>query len=188
MSVEIVPLADFKDYIGEDSTNRDAELTRILEGVSRLIRRRLPGPLEIQDVSEVHDGGGSASLILDHYPVVDVVSLTVGGEAVDVDAEKAAGEILVIPPSEVWRANGFGDGERSVQIAVSVGLYDAQAQDATLPEDLVLAVLMVCKFYVNSTLDARSIFWDGGGAGPERAWPNQAREILSSYGYRFGRG
>lgn len=188
MTVEIVPLTDLKDYIGEDSTTRDAELTRVLEGVSRLIRRRLPGPIEIQNVSEMHDGQGTQSLILDHYPVVDVVSLAVGDHAVDVDTEKAAGELLVIPPSEVWRVNGFGDGERSVQITVQAGLYDADAPEAVVPEDLALAVLMVCKFYVNASLDARSIFWEGGGAGPERAWPNQAREILSSYGYRFGRG
>jgi len=139
-------------------------------------------------VTEIHDGCDSSSLILDHYPVADVVSLQIDGQAVDVAAETAAGSLLVIPPSEVWRVKGFGKRERSVQITATVGLYDADAPEALVPEDLALAALMVCKFYVNSTLDARSIFWDGGGAGPEQAWPNQAQEILSSYGYRFGKG
>ncbi len=166
---DLVTLADVKAYLGEDTTLLDQQLQELIAGASVALGREIGEPLEKTTYTdEAYDGDGSDTIMLRHWPVVALAAVSVDGETVTAECD-------VDTVGELYRADGFTPGHRNVLVTYDAG-YDP------VPDDLKMACLMLVKFYAKSELTARSVFFEGGmGSGPERAWPDQVRMIVSGY-------
>lgn len=123
------------------TTSEDPLLTRLIAATSNDFQRATNRPDLMQaDYSEVRQGDGAAHMILYHWPINSITTLTVGGVAVSASSDRVAPGYYIdadIDPERIWELylNGsvFTDGA-VIQIAYSAGY-------ATVPGDIEQAVI-----------------------------------------------
>lgn len=140
-STDLCTLADVKAWLGRSDVNSDALLASLIARTSRQIQSYLRrGSLLPQNIAEQRGGTGTQSLVLRHWPVISVASLTIGSETIPVrSAPCSAGFALEpwdgIPPGRAQTL--FLDGYRFVRDALNVEIayragYEVSAEAQTV--------------------------------------------------------
>jgi len=158
-ATDLTQLATLKQWlpINSTTTTDDATLTRLLTAVSMDFQRATRRPDLLQaSYTEARQGDGSSRLIAFHWPVISIATLTVGGLALSVSADKIANGYYIdsdIDPERQWNIylNGYVFTD-AAPIALSYvagyvqpGTAPSGAQIA-LPEDIEQAVLDWCAY------------------------------------------
>lgn len=156
---DLTTLATLKAWlpINASTTTDDATLERLITAVSMDFQRATKRPdLLLEDYTEVHQGDGSTRMIAFHWPIISIVSLTVGTLAITESADKIAPGWYIdsdIDPERIWNVyligNCFGDG-LPVEMEYSAGYVQpggtATDGEIMLPEDIEQAVLDWCAY------------------------------------------
>lgn len=116
--------AKVKSHLGIPSadTSKDAILDQIIAGVSGFIETQTNRKFEVVQYTEIFDGHGGDEIVLRQYPLVDVISITIDGAAVDLDQEEED-ETVIIDREEgsVWRQYGFRAGRKNIKVVYTAG-------------------------------------------------------------------
>lgn len=116
-----------KQHIGikASNTSKDALLEQIITGVSAFIESETNRQFGYQEITEVRDGDNVDEIFLKEYPVRAILSLSLDGREIDLDAEEEAGSVVLDEEiGSVFRRSGFGAGRKGLRITYSFG-YDA---------------------------------------------------------------
>lgn len=123
----LTTLEALKQRLGIEHDRRDAELTRLLEGVSAAILAYLGRNLVVQEYTERYNGNGKRQLVLREYPIKQVLSVEVNGRGVaDFDND----DWLLFCP------RGIPAGIRNVKVRYIAG-HDE------IPADIAEAALII---------------------------------------------
>jgi hypothetical protein len=80
---DLCTLADVKTWLGRSDFNSDALLASLITRTSRQVHSYLHrGLLLPRSVAETRDGTGGTTLVLKHWPVISVTSVTIGSETI----------------------------------------------------------------------------------------------------------
>lgn len=159
-ATDLTTLANLKAWlpINTATTSDDPTLSRLITAVSNDFMRATKRPDLLQATyNEVRIGDGSVRLVLYHWPIVSVTTLTVAGAPVAPSADKVAAGYFIdqdIDPERIfnlWLAGGsrFTDG-KPVQISYAAGYVQPGASgpltqgQVALPEDIEQAVIDWC--------------------------------------------
>jgi hypothetical protein len=117
-------------------TSKDSLLDQIIEGASAYIETYTNRKFGVEEYTEVLDGTPEDEIFLKQYPVVDILSLTISGNEVDLDAEEESDQIILDKETgSVYRENGFGSGRKAVRITYTAGYNLPEASDESGPEE-----------------------------------------------------
>ena len=147
----LVSLVEQKRYqqIPDSQTIYDSILIEIINEVSDDLIRWLGISVgSTVEYVEYYRGRGGRSLVLRHYPVVSIESVSINGVAQSVaslDVDLAAGIVRVPWNAPTVFSPGFVAGDCNVEVKYTAGL-------ATAPEN----VKMAAKRYIKGLFDARS--------------------------------
>jgi len=149
MALNLVTLAEYKAYIGINSSNQDTIINAILPKVSALVKnlcRRTFVDYAATDKVEYFDGGTSY-ISPDEYPIISVTSLEYSSnygstysalaDFTDYAVRKASGNI--IPTKSLT----FSEAINGYKLTYKAGYTE-------LPEDLKLAVLDLVTYYIKN--------------------------------------
>jgi hypothetical protein len=160
MAIEdLTTLATLKQWlpITSTNTNDDATLSRLLTAVSMDFQRATKRPdLLFASYNEVHQGDGASRMIVFHWPISIVTTLTIGGTTVTASADKIANGYYFdsdIDPERIWNiyliGSAFTDGA-PVKLAYSAGYVQPgtapNGGQIALPEDIEQAVCDWCAY------------------------------------------
>jgi hypothetical protein len=151
---DLTILENVKTWLPISTTNNadDGSLMRLITAVSMDFMRATRRPdLLLADYTEVHQGDGGTRLVLFHWPIASIDTLTIGGVTIPKSADKVAAGFYVdqdIDPERVWQIylNGytFLDGA-AVQAGYSAGYVQPgqglQGGQIALPADIEQAVI-----------------------------------------------
>lgn len=176
----IVELDDMKNFLnipsGDTDANRDSVITILLDSLNDIIEDYL-GVVCITDTyTEKYDGDGTASLYLDHAPIVAVSSLTIDDEAVasgDYSVYEDEGKITL--DSDI-----FTKDNQNVEITYTAGYGDDRA---AVPEPLKLALrTWVSRMYKSDYVDFSPQMGEGAaGSVPFLDIPWDIKRMLTNY-------
>jgi uncharacterized phiE125 gp8 family phage protein len=156
---DLTTLANVKLWlpINTSNTNDDATIGRLITAVSQDFMRATNRPDLLQaDYTEVHQGDGSTRMIVFHWPINAIASLTVAGNALLASADKIAVGYYFdadIDPERIWNIylNGytFVDGA-AVALDYTAGYVQpggtVETGEIALPEDIEQAVIDWCAY------------------------------------------
>lgn len=139
MTAPVLATVDaLKDYMGITGTADDALLKRSVDAATVYALNYVDRPLAVPVAAftERADGTGRDRMLLRHYPLVSLVSVTIDGRAVQAN-EFELGESATADSRVLYRKTGeFPRGRRNVTVTGTHG-WDAA------PADLTQAVLEV---------------------------------------------
>lgn len=119
---DIVTLKDLKNHLGIAGTNAlDARLQMIIAGVSEIMRDETGRDWAVADRVVDKPGSGRPALVLEHYPLVSVSVVTVGGSALDVGTDPLVDPFLGTADIYADKEQGILyrlDGQLSANFAV----------------------------------------------------------------------
>lgn len=102
--------------------SKDSLIEEIVVGASAFIEDYTKRKFEVSDYVEIQDGIGQDEIFLSQFPIVDIVSLNIGGSEVNLDLEEESGLFIVNKESgAVYRSGGFGHGRKSVKVKYKAG-------------------------------------------------------------------
>lgn len=130
--MNLTTISKLKQHIGIPSsmTSKDTLLEQIIEGASAFIEEYTHREFGVKEYTEVLDGTPHDEIFLKQYPVVNVLSLTINGNEIDLDTEEESDQFIVEKESgSVYRENGFGGGRKSVRITYTAGYNLPEASD-----------------------------------------------------------
>lgn len=178
--IDLTTLEKVKSFLTIEDTDDDTSLQRILTAVSRYVETYCDRLFISQSFTEYHNGNGENGLVLRQYPVTAV-------SAVYDDTSRLYPASTLIPASEyVWWEDGrleldenncFSSGRKNIKVT-----YTAGWAQASIPEDIQLAVWRICQFIYK---DSKTSI-----AGPEQLdvagmilkfRNSEVREILDRY-------
>lgn len=190
-AVDIISLNEAKDFLNEDTTVNDAEISNFITAASTAWVSRVGPVAGSPTYDEWYDGGGP-TIALRHIPVQSVTSITEaytdsiaytltadpldgtgGGGAYGYTLDQTTGLL-------VRRAVGtpvpFAAGIRNVHVVYTAGY-------ATTPEDVKQAVKLLLRHMWETQRGTirspRNTSIDTTGAG--FTWPNRVLEIANAY-------
>ncbi|MCI0466796.1 MAG: hypothetical protein L0Y57_07305 [Beijerinckiaceae bacterium] len=146
-SSDLVSLAGLKSWLDVTGTDDDILLAQLISQLSRAILNVLDRPAILpQDYSDIVDGGNAASIVLRHWPVIEVTSCTVDGktipaaEAIAGHSSAQPGYVLdsagAAPPGGMQRlslrGSLFASGIQNVKVSYRAG-YQVTNEAATVP-------------------------------------------------------
>jgi len=156
----LVTLDEVKAWIREDTSYSDVQILAILESASTKLRDKID---PFAGTDERYSGRGFDRLLLNRHPLWTVRSVTIDGVAITDFTQE--GWWLYRTTPEVWPA-----GTRNVIVG-----YEA----ASVRADLKEACVNLTRHGINLQLRTHFVnFPDGGGVGPERAWPAGVLETI----------
>jgi len=142
--IDLTTLEKVKSFLTIDNTDDDISLQRILTAVSRYVEGYCDRPFISASFTEYHNGHGNNAVILDNYPVTAIASLYD-------DTSRIYSASTLIPATEyVWWEDGrveldsggtFSSGKKNIKCT-----YTAGWPQASIPEDIQLAVWRICQF------------------------------------------
>lgn len=149
MATDLVTLAEYKAYMGINSTTQDAIITAMLPKVSALVKticRRTFVDYITTNKIEYFDGG-TPYLVPDEFPIIGIASLAYSSdygktytalvEFTDYVIKKTSNSIAPILSTKFQEAiNGY-------KLTYTAGY-------STLPEDLMLAILDLVTYYLKN--------------------------------------
>jgi hypothetical protein len=162
-ATDLTTLATLKLWlpINSTNTNDDATISRLITAVSGDFTHSADRPdLLKTSYTEVRQGDGSPQMVLYHWPITKITTLTVGATTIAASADKVAEGWYVdsdIDPERVWNlwlAGGlsFADGQ-VIKIAYSAGYVQPgqtpEGGDIPLPEDIEQAIIDWCTYRYN---------------------------------------
>lgn len=111
------------------NTTKDAIIDQIIPGVSGFIEAQTNRKFGVEEYTEIRDGEGFDEMVLRQYPIVDVISLTINGSAVDLDQEEED-ESFILDREEgsIYREAGFSAGRKNIKVVYTAG-YAAPEDD-----------------------------------------------------------
>jgi hypothetical protein len=146
--VDLTELGDVKDWLGLPAApgGADTRLGNLITSISADFLRAIDRMDFMQDVySEVRTGDGGTRMLLRHWPVMQVQSLTVDGTAVTGSADQVAAGFYIDADMDIerrrhlWLAGGTFTDEVPIVINYVAGY-------ASPPQDVSQAVLeWVCE-------------------------------------------
>jgi len=166
------PLVDADDvmqFLGGDETVKPLHLEQWVNGLSTFIRRYIDGPIETALFTETLDGTGENTIMLSYRPVVDIESVTIDDEAVDLD------EVISYSHGELWAEDGFISGVQNVTVEYNAGY------GTTVPTDLKLAVMLILEQASQTSLLQQATRGEYAFVFAPTKWPADARQIIDSY-------
>lgn len=113
-----------KAHIGIPAANtaKDALLDQIIEGVSGFIETTTNRVFDVTEYEEVLDGTPLDEIFLKQYPLIDVLTLTISGNEVDLDAEEESETVVIDRDAgSIYRESGFGSGRKAVRVSYTAG-------------------------------------------------------------------
>ncbi len=118
----LTTIGNVKEWLGLDSCDDDALLTRMVSALSRYIQSWLNRDLLTASYSETRDGSGSRKIMMSNYPVTAVSSLTIDGLAIP-QAVDSRGSGFMITPNLIVLVGGyaFTQGMQNVVISYTAG-------------------------------------------------------------------
>lgn len=129
-----------------DDTERfsDEDITTARDAAEEALEHACEVAFVPREASERLDGVGREDLLVAHPKLIEIVSASIAGEAVDVD------ELVAYADGRVHRPAGWGRGRGTVQIAYRHGF-------ATVPRRIRDAALeLVKRALVESKIDSRA--------------------------------
>lgn len=181
-SMDLTSLAKLKAYLGLSAGDDDTLLTSLIDSASEAIEQYCGRPFARTERTELHDGCGSKSILLDCRPVASVASVhDDAGREFDDASLLPAENYTFYPESGVLTldAGVFGDGRRNVQVVYTAGYASAP------PAVEQAANILAAHFYnrgrqggdgvVSETLGAYSVSYDAAD------WPGSVRALLTAY-------
>ena len=127
---DLTTLADLKAWLGISSTTDDAAMAALITEISVAILSDLGRPAILPiGVTEVRDGGGVRSLVLRHWPVGQLLTLSVDGIAVSPGAGSGASGAALLAVLDVADPAPPGGLQR---VSLSCGLFPNGIQNVTL--------------------------------------------------------
>jgi hypothetical protein len=156
---DLTTLANLKGWLPIDvgNTDDDDTLARLITATSQDFMRATHRPdLLLADYTEVHQGDGSTRLTAYHWPITDVITITIGGVAVLESSDRILPGYYIdadIDPERIWQVylNGysFSDGA-AVEIEYSAGYVQpggtATGGEIMLPGDIEQAIIEWCGY------------------------------------------
>jgi hypothetical protein len=122
---DLTTLADVKAWLqtGHNAfpVTDDGLLTRLITAASQYIQSWLSRPIALADYTEVRDGTGGESLQFACFPVVEVRSLTIGGQAIPRAASTQAAGYVFSPTQLFVRGCKFNRGLQNVAVFYTAG-------------------------------------------------------------------
>lgn len=82
MRIELANVEQVKNYLGITNVTDDALLTRLTKAASGFIQTWLNRDLGQQTYTEKRNGTGGDTMLFANYPVTDVASVTINGQAI----------------------------------------------------------------------------------------------------------
>lgn len=138
---DLTTLADVKAYLRITNTADDAVLTRLISAASEYIRSWLNRDIDQRTYTEVRDGKGHPKMSFPNYPITDVTSITVDGQAIPKATTSTAPGWVLDDTGIMIQLRGCYNFNRGVQNCVFV--YTAGY--APVPADISQACIeMVC--------------------------------------------
>lgn len=130
-------------------------LTSLIASASAAIERHCNRRFVSQSFTETHDGDGASELILEHFPLISLTSVTIieddGTEVAIAATEfrtKAGVGLIRFKPDSTAAYRWFPEGFQNVRIVQTAGF-------ASVPEDVQEAcVLLVAALYAGERKDA----------------------------------
>src|SRR4051794_20657404 len=111
---DLTTLADVKAWLqtGHNAfpVTDDGLLTRLITAASQYIQSWLSRPIALANYLEVRDGTGGESLQFTCFPVVEVQSLTIGGQAIPLAASTQSAGYVFSPTQLFVRGYSFNRG------------------------------------------------------------------------------
>lgn len=140
---ELVHLGDLKAYLQQTTTTFDAILTSIKGSVEAWVKNYCRDPFLVTTYTEYYDGNGGNAIHVRHYPITEITEVNI-----DSDRDFAAATAVAVAniiSSDQNNSEGvvelfdevFSEGQKNVKIVYKAGY-------ATIPEDLQLAVKIIC--------------------------------------------
>ena len=152
-------IQDVKLYAGITSSNQDEVLTAIMAGALPALENYCNRIFSTTTQVEYRDGNGAMGMMLAHYPVASIASVTIDGAAIPLSTSFTAPGYYFVPGGRrlILRGNTyrFTQGNRNVEIALTAGFGDGMGVGGTdlnpWPEDLRMAG----KIYIINRLNER---------------------------------
>jgi hypothetical protein len=142
---KLVTLSQFKDMLGITGSTNDALINSIISRVSAFVETYCNRKFSKQTIKETLPMEGSRNIVLSRFPVISITAIKYDGTTVPV-----ADYALNVPDAGlVFAKNGWNhtSGEYSYEVEYEYGyvLPSESATNYTLPDDIVQAVLQLCK-------------------------------------------
>ncbi len=158
---DLTTIENLKGWLPINSTTNtdDGNIARLITAVSADFMRATKRPdLLLASYAEARQGDGSSRMIVYHWPLVSIASLSVGGATIPPSDDKIANGYYIdqdIDPERVWEIylNGYVFSDRApVKISYSAGYVQPgsigalPAGQVTLPGDIEQAVIDWCSY------------------------------------------
>lgn len=176
-------LATVKTHLGVTTTDKDTDIEKCADLVTEFIERVHQRQYVNRDRTEVRDGDGRRTLLLDHLPVNSVTSVTIKRSPYDTAETIAAADRDTDTERGIIRLRDttYTVGFQNVTVVYNHG---RGAQDAaTLPADVYWGGLDMVKFVLdqkwNGAVWASSINVGGASVMLKVDWPLPIKELLA---------
>jgi hypothetical protein len=139
---DLTDLAAVKVWLAIATSGSDAILTSLVTSTSAdFLRAIARSDFEAADYTEVREGDGGSRLVMRHWPINTIASITVAGVALDVSPDKVAGGYYFDDGLDPERLNEIylAGGDSFADAAAVVVAYNAGYAD--VPEDVAQAVI-----------------------------------------------
>lgn len=140
---KIITLGDFKDYMGHKGSGRDDRATSIVDGINAFVLNHTGRDWESKERDELYPGMGGITLLLRHYPVTSVTSITEDGVTIDPDDSNR----IELEGAKGMLIRTTGSWIRTRRRVIRVVYLGGEKP----PDDLQLAALEMSKFVWQSS-------------------------------------
>lgn len=132
-------LDDLKTWLGVTGTGQDGMLTRLITAASAFIESWLSRTVAVTDYTETRDGNNTMRLMLRHYPVAAITSVSIDGVAIGAAGSAIENGYVFDDKQVLLRGYRFTHGYQNVTIVYSAGLSSNAPND--VPGDLQQACI-----------------------------------------------
>ena len=171
------------NYLRQTTPDQQDPLYTLVESLinrsSDYCERYIGNPIINREVTEMLDGNGSSEILLGHFPIQGIVSVSVDGADVTANADFYRHGILFLKDGST-----FTTGRKNVEVAYTAGYGENKD---TIPQDLKHAALLMVHFWFKrDSLDYSTTFGEsdiitGNAAGEVVRFPYAAIRILDAY-------
>lgn len=127
---DLTSLANAKQWLGLTQNTDDALLTQLIAAASSLVRSYTKRDILLQAYTELRDGSGGSSLVVENYPITSISNVVVDGSVIASNRFNFSGARIT------FNDGNFSDGVNNVQVNYSAGF-------AVVPSDLEQAVIEI---------------------------------------------
>lgn len=152
----LVSLAEYKSYVGINSTNQDTELNSIIPKVSQYVKTYCNRSfIDYYNEEKIeYNSGGSTYIYLKESPISVISSVEYSSDYGQTYTSVAEFTYYVYNPQDdrvewVYDSNGFTKGVNAWKITYTGGFEST-------PEDLKLAVLDLITYYLKNDMSIKS--------------------------------